>query len=64
MIALQPYPLYEPDVDLCGRLLSNAAPRQARHTLIVGINNLGNDRYFLFRPFPQRTFVMEIHYAQ
>jgi len=30
----------------------------------VGIDNLNNDKYFLFHPFPQRTFVMEIHYAQ
>ena len=30
----------------------------------AGIDNLGNDKYFLFHPFPQRTLVMEIHYAQ
>ncbi|HWM61879.1 MAG TPA: TonB-dependent receptor, partial [Rhizomicrobium sp.] len=30
----------------------------------VGVDNLNNDKYFLFHPFPQRTFVMEIHYAQ
>jgi len=30
----------------------------------LGIDNLGNDKYFLFHPFPQRTLVMEIHYAQ
>jgi iron complex outermembrane receptor protein len=30
----------------------------------VGIDNLNNDKYFLFHPFPQRTVVMEIHYAQ
>lgn len=30
----------------------------------VGIDNLNDDKYFLFHPFPQRTFVMEIHYAQ
>ena len=30
----------------------------------VGIDNLNNDKYFLFHPFPQRTLVMEIHYAQ
>ena len=30
----------------------------------VGVDNLNNDKYFLFHPFPQRTFVMEIHYAR
>ncbi len=30
----------------------------------LGVDNLNNDKYFLFHPFPQRTFVMEIHYAQ
>ncbi len=30
----------------------------------VGIDNLNNDKYFLYHPFSQRTFVMEIHYAQ
>jgi iron complex outermembrane receptor protein len=30
----------------------------------VGVDNLNNDKYFLFHPFPQRTFVTEIHYAQ
>ena len=33
-------------------------------SLAAGIDNLNNDKYFLFHPFPQRTFVMEIHYAQ
>jgi iron complex outermembrane receptor protein len=33
-------------------------------TLSAGIDNLNNDKYFLFHPFPQRTFVMEVHYAQ
>jgi iron complex outermembrane recepter protein len=28
-----------------------------------GIDNLTNDKYFLFHPFPQRTLVMELHYA-
>jgi iron complex outermembrane receptor protein len=32
--------------------------------LSVGVDNLGNDKYFLYHPFPQRTFVMEVHYAQ
>jgi iron complex outermembrane receptor protein len=33
-------------------------------TLSTGVDNLNNDKYFLFHPFPQRTFLMEIHYAQ
>jgi iron complex outermembrane receptor protein len=33
-------------------------------TLSAGIDNINNDKYFLFHPFPQRTFLMEIHYAQ
>jgi iron complex outermembrane receptor protein len=33
-------------------------------TLSAGIDNLNNDKYFLFHPFPQRTLVLEIHYAQ
>jgi iron complex outermembrane receptor protein len=30
----------------------------------MGVDNLNNDKYFLFHPFPQRTFVMEVHFAQ
>jgi iron complex outermembrane receptor protein len=30
----------------------------------VGVDNLNNDKYFEYHPFPQRTFVMELHYAQ
>jgi iron complex outermembrane receptor protein len=30
----------------------------------LGIDNINNDKYFLYHPFPQRTFLMEIHYAQ
>ena len=30
----------------------------------VGMDNLNNDKYFLFHPFPQRTVVMEVHYAR
>jgi iron complex outermembrane receptor protein len=29
----------------------------------LGADNLGNDRYFLFHPFPQRTLLMEVRYA-
>ncbi len=32
-------------------------------TVSLGVDNLNNDKYFLFHPFPQRTLVMEIHYA-
>jgi iron complex outermembrane receptor protein len=32
--------------------------------LSLGVDNLNNDKYFLFHPFPQRTVLMEIHYAQ
>jgi iron complex outermembrane receptor protein len=32
--------------------------------LSFGVDNLNNDKYFLFHPFPQRTLVMEVHYAQ
>ncbi|THD34870.1 MAG: TonB-dependent receptor [Sphingomonas sp.] len=27
-----------------------------RYTLGLGVDNVGNDKYFLFHPFPQRTF--------
>ncbi len=30
----------------------------------AGMDNLNNDKYFLFHPFPQHTAVLEIHYAQ
>ncbi len=30
----------------------------------AGIDNVNNDKYFIFHPFPQRTLVMGIHYAQ
>ncbi len=30
----------------------------------LGVDNLNNDKYFLFHPFPQRTFVMEVHFAR
>jgi iron complex outermembrane receptor protein len=33
-------------------------------SISAGIDNLNNSKYFLFHPFPQRTYVMEIHYAQ
>ncbi len=32
--------------------------------LAAGVDSVNNDKYFLFHPFPQRTFVMELHYAQ
>ena len=30
----------------------------------AGIDNLGNEKYFLFHPFAHRSFVIEIRYAQ
>jgi iron complex outermembrane receptor protein len=33
-------------------------------SLSAGVDNLTNDKYFVYHAFPQRTFVMEIHYAQ
>ena len=30
--------------------------------LAVAVENLGNDRYYLFHPFPQRTATAEIRY--
>ena len=32
--------------------------------LSLGVDNLNDDKYFLFHPFPQRTFIMEVHFAQ
>ncbi|HEY5346761.1 MAG TPA: TonB-dependent receptor [Rhizomicrobium sp.] len=29
-----------------------------------GIDNLGNRKYFLYHPFPQRTFIMDLRYAE
>jgi len=29
----------------------------------LGVDNLNNDKYFIYHPFPQRTFVMEVRYA-
>jgi iron complex outermembrane recepter protein len=33
-------------------------------SIAAGIDNITDDKYFEYHPFPQRTFVMEIHYAQ
>ena len=33
-----------------------------RWTLAVGVENLGNDKYYLFHPFPQRTVTAEVAY--
>ncbi len=33
-------------------------------TTSAGIDNLANDKYFIFHPFPQRSFLVDIHYAQ
>lgn len=35
-----------------------------RWNVSFGVDNFNNDKYFLFHPFPQRTFVMEVHFAQ
>jgi iron complex outermembrane receptor protein len=29
----------------------------------IGIDNLNNDKYFLFHPFPQRTVVAELKFS-
>lgn len=31
---------------------------------VGGVDNLNDKKYFLFHPFPQRTFLMEISYAR
>jgi iron complex outermembrane recepter protein len=37
--------------------------RLSRHwNLGLGIENLGNDEYYLFHPFPQRTLTAEVRY--
>jgi len=33
-------------------------------SVAAGVDNLNNDKYFLFHPFPQRTAILEIHYTQ
>lgn len=33
-----------------------------RFSVAAGIDNVNNDRYFLFHPFPQRSFTAEAHY--
>jgi iron complex outermembrane receptor protein len=30
----------------------------------LGVDNLNNRKYFIFHPFPQRTFLLELKYAQ
>lgn len=30
----------------------------------VGVDNLNNNKYFLYHPFPQRTYVVEVRFAQ
>jgi iron complex outermembrane receptor protein len=32
--------------------------------IALGVDNLNNDKYFVFHPFPQRTFVMEVQFAR
>jgi iron complex outermembrane receptor protein len=33
-----------------------------RFDFAVGVDNLGNDRYFLFHPFPQRSFTAQVNW--
>lgn len=33
-----------------------------RAEIAVGVDNVNNDRYFLFHPFPQRSFTAELHW--
>lgn len=33
-------------------------------TVSAGVDNLNSDKYFVYHPFPQRTFLMEVHYAE
>ena len=32
-------------------------------SMAVGVDNLGNNKYFLYHPFPQRTYYAELKYA-
>jgi iron complex outermembrane receptor protein len=42
---------------------ARADVRVSRHwNLAVGVENLGNDKYYLFHPFPQRTLTAEVAY--
>ena len=37
--------------------------RVSRHwNVAIGVENLGNDKYYLFHPFPQRTLTAELAY--
>jgi iron complex outermembrane receptor protein len=36
-------------------------PLGKRWEAAVGVENLNNDQYYLFHPFPQRTFTAEVH---
>ena len=49
------------DVDRCRR--QSAHRLLDRSDEVVGIDNLNNDKYFLFHPFPQRTVVAELKFA-
>jgi len=33
-------------------------------SIAAGVDNITNDKYWEYHPFPQRTYVMEIHYAE
>jgi len=50
-----------------GYLVADARIRyrlDANWNLALGVDNLNNDKYFVFHPFPQRTFVMEVQFAR
>ncbi len=36
----------------------------ANWSLAAGVSNITDDRYFEYHPFPQRSYLLEIHYAQ
>ena len=43
---------------------AHAAYRIDRHwTASAGVDNLLNRKYFLYHPFPQRTFVADVKYG-
>jgi hypothetical protein len=57
-----------PDVSGLCRLFrgrcAGALPVDDNWSISLGIDNLNNDKYFLFHPFPQRTAIVEIHFRQ
>ena len=35
-----------------------------RWTMSLGVDNLFDRKYFIYHPFPQRSVLLEVHYAQ